>query len=212
VSGTPAGKAGAGRVNRRNLLKLGFGAAAAGAGLAGGAAQAEPIPYLTYLGLDPVAPEADGRPFRRVSLRNLHTGEGIDAVYWEHGRYLPDAMAEVNWVMRDHRTGEVRQIHARLLDTLDRLAHRLDVQRPYQLISGYRSPHTNAMLRERGRGGVAARSLHMDGMASDIRVERIDLDRLHAAASSLRSGGVGYYPVSNFVHVDVGAVRRWRGV
>ncbi|HEX8232396.1 MAG TPA: DUF882 domain-containing protein [Caulobacteraceae bacterium] len=199
-------------MDRRNLLRCGLGAAAAASFGIGGGAQAEPVPYLAYLGLDPVVPDAQGYGVRRVSLINTHTDERIDAVYWENGRYLPDAMAEVNHVMRDHRNGEVHQIHGRLLDYLDRIAGRLEIDRPFHLISGYRSPHTNAMLRERGGGGVAKRSLHMEGMASDIRAERVDLDRLHAAAASLGRGGVGYYPVSNFVHVDVGAVRRWRGV
>lgn len=199
-------------VDRRNFLSCGLGAAAAASFGFGGAARAEPVPYLAYLGLDPVVPDQGGYGVRRVALINTHTDEQIDAVYWENGRYLPDAMAEVNHVMRDHRTGEVHQIHGRLLDTLDRLAGRLEIHRPFQLISGYRSPRTNAMLRETGGGGVAKRSLHMDGMASDIRAEGVDLDRLHAAAASLRAGGIGYYPVSNFVHMDVGAVRRWRGV
>lgn len=199
-------------VDRRNLLKCGLGAAAAASfGFQGGAAQAEPIPYLAYLGLDPVVPDQGGYGVRRVSLINTHTLERVNTVYWENGRYIPDAMAEVNWVMRDHRDGQVRQMHGRLLDYLDRIATRLDVDQPFQLISGYRSPHTNAMLAERS-GGVAKKSLHMEGMASDIRAEGVDLDRLHAAAASLRGGGIGYYPVSNFVHVDVGAVRRWRGV
>jgi len=199
------------RVDRRNLLKFGLGAAAVGLGLSGSAAKAEPIPYLSYLGLDPVVGGEQGYGVRRVELHNLHTGERFNEVYWENGRYLPDAMGEVNYVLRDHRNNEVHQIHGRLLDTLDRIAQRTETSRPFQIISGYRSPRTNAMLSGRS-SGVAKRSLHMEGMAADIRIERMDLDRLRDAAAGLDRGGVGYYPVSNFVHVDVGAVRRWRGV
>jgi uncharacterized protein YcbK (DUF882 family) len=145
---------------------------------------------------------------RELRFLNLHTGESLDAVYFEAGRYLPDALAEVDHVLRDHRTGEVHAIEPRLLDLLHRLSRALDTHAPYHVISGYRSPATNAMLHA-ASPNVAAKSLHMQGWAIDVRVPGRELAELHRAALALRSGGVGYYPASDFVHVDVGRVRTW---
>ncbi|HEX4198174.1 MAG TPA: DUF882 domain-containing protein [Caulobacteraceae bacterium] len=147
---------------------------------------------------------------RRAFLHNLHTGETLDAVYWEAGKYVPDALAEAMRVMRDWRNGQEHAMDPRLFDLLHAIQARLEVNRPFQLISGYRSPATNAALHAES-GEVAAHSQHLLGKASDIRVEGVELDHLHRAALSLKAGGVGFYPVSNFVHVDVAAVRQWSG-
>jgi len=145
---------------------------------------------------------------RSLSVLNLHTGERLSAVYWEAGVYVADVLAALNTVLRDHRTGEVHAIDPALLDLAYALAGRLEARETIQIISGYRSPKTNTALHE-ASSGVAARSLHMDGMALDIRIPRVDLTRLRDAALTLQAGGVGFYPKSNFVHVDVGRVRRW---
>ena len=150
---------------------------------------------------------ADTAP-RRLAVHNLHTGESLDAVYWEQGAYVPDALSAVNHVLRDFRTGDVHPIDPRLLDTMARLGARVAAKQPFSVISGYRSPRTNAML-HRESGGVATHSLHMQGMAIDIRLAGLELSKLHEAALGMRAGGVGYYPGSDFVHVDVGPVRRW---
>ena len=148
--------------------------------------------------------------FRCVSLQNLHTGESMDGVYWEEGGYVPDVLDAVNLHLRDFRTGDVHPIDPRLLDLLDAVSDRTGTKSPFHVISGYRSAQTNAMLHERS-AEVAKKSLHVQGMAIDIRLPDVDLDHLHAAALSLGRGGVGYYPESNFVHIDVGPVRTWQG-
>ena len=176
--------------SRRGLLKFGLGAAAASLPLMGAASALA------------------SAPVRRVALHNLHTGEALNTVYWEQGRYVPQALAQVNHVLRDFRTGDVHPMDPALIDLLDALSARLDTQNPFQVISGYRSPKTNAMLHE-CTSGVASQSLHMKGLAIDIRLPGVDLDRVHRAALSLQAGGVGYYPQSDFVHVDVGPVRHW---
>ncbi len=147
---------------------------------------------------------------RRLVFENLHTGESLSTIYWEQGRYLPQALRELEHLLRDFRTGTAHAIAPGLLDLLCALRLHSGSTRPIQLISGYRSPATNAALRARSHG-VAPLSLHMRGMAADIRIPGLPLERLHAIALSLRAGGVGFYPRSNFVHVDVGAVRRWVG-
>ena len=147
---------------------------------------------------------------RRIILKNLHTDEALDAVYWERGAYVPDALAEVNKVLRDFRTGDVHEIHPQLLDLVTDLHARVGSRSAIQVISGYRSPKTNAMLHAES-GEVAKHSLHMEGMAIDLHLNDVDLSYLHKAALDMGRGGVGYYPTSNFVHVDVGAVRHWQG-
>ena len=145
---------------------------------------------------------------RSVALKNIHTGEHLNAVYWADGRYVPDVMKRINWVLRDHHTDEVRRIDPDLLDLLTKLQAKLRTREPYQIISAYRSAATNAMLAAM-TDGVAQHSLHMHGMAVDIRVPDRSLVKVQYAALSLASGGVGFYPRSDFVHVDVGRVRRW---
>ncbi len=148
-----------------------------------------------------------GEP-RALAFRNLHTEETVDVTYWADGRLVPDALRQVDWVLRDFRTGEARPIDPRLLDLLWNLRTALDTTEPYEVISGYRSPATNTMLRRAGRG-VARGSLHTKAMAVDVRVPGQPLAKLRASALALRQGGVGYYPSSGFVHVDVGRVRFW---
>ncbi len=148
---------------------------------------------------------------RQVALHNLHTGESLQATYWEDGHYVPQAMAAVNKVLRDFRTGDEHPMDPALVDLLANLHAKVDGRGPFQVISGYRSPRTNAMLHEHS-DGVASKSLHMQGMAIDIRVQGVALDHLHKAALDIGRGGVGFYPTSDFVHVDVGRVRQWRGV
>lgn len=148
---------------------------------------------------------------RRLSVLNLHTGERLAATYWEAGAYVQDALQGLARILRDHRTGETHEMAPGLLDLVARLQTDLGASQPVQVISGYRSPRTNEALRQSGGGGVAKRSLHMDGLAMDIRIPGVDLARLRDAAWGLQAGGVGYYPGSDFVHVDVGRVRRWNG-
>lgn len=145
---------------------------------------------------------------RRLSFVNTHTGESLSAVYWAEGRYEPEALREIDHVLRDHRAGAVRAIDRDLLDVLAALRDRLATREPFHVISCYRTPQTNAMLRERS-GRVASHSLHVDGRAIDVRLPGTPLPVLHRAAKALQRGGVGYYAKSDFVHVDTGRVRYW---
>jgi len=145
---------------------------------------------------------------RRLGFLNLHTGEKLDLPYWIEGDYLPESLAEINRVLRDHRTGAVAAIDIQLLDLLDRVKAALGTAQPFQVISGYRSPASNSLLATNS-SGVARRSLHMEGKAIDIRIPGVPLADLRRAGLMLKGGGVGYYPGSNFVHLDVGRVRTW---
>ena len=148
---------------------------------------------------------------RRAALHNLHTGDTFNEVFYANGAYVPDALAEAMRVLRDWRNGEEHAMDPRLFDALHAIDTRLGSNQPFQVISGYRSPHTNSMLHARSNG-VAEHSQHMLGKAIDIRVEGVELRNLHKAALDVSAGGVGYYPVSDFVHVDVARVRQWTGV
>jgi uncharacterized protein YcbK (DUF882 family) len=141
-------------------------------------------------------------------LYDLHTGERFDDVYWADGHYLPEALNRINYLLRDFRTNAVTEIDTALLDILNTLCARLDVNEPFHVVSGYRSPETNAMLRRQGRG-VAKNSYHVRGKAVDIRLPGCDLSVVREAALQLKAGGVGYYPRSGFVHLDTGPTRRW---
>src|SRR5262245_42923452 len=147
-------------------------------------------------------------PERSLSFYNLHTSESLKTVYWQAGQYVPSSLSEINRILRDYRTGEKRDINPGLLDLLCELRLKLDTTEPLHVISGYRSPATSAMLHDKS-DGVATRSLHMVGMAADIRVPGRELSLLRKTALSMKAGGVGYYPESDFVHVDVGRVRTW---
>jgi len=146
-------------------------------------------------------------PERALSFYNLHTTEKLKVVYWAEGNYVPESLTAINRVLRDHRTGAIHDIEPRLLDLLSRVRTQLDTPEPFQIISGYRSPETNAMLRGHSKG-VASHSLHMDGLAVDVKVPGRSLELIKKVATSMKAGGVGYYP-SQFVHLDVGRVRTW---
>lgn len=191
-------------MNRRNLIKSAGSAVFNGALVGGmGAAMWTPAQATTPT----VAPRAASQA-RLLSFVNTHTGETFADAYWENGNYVPDAMAAINQVMRDHRSGEVHDIDPRLLDQLHRLRGDVSASSPFQIISGYRSPVTNAALHE-ASNGVATRSLHMQGRAIDVRARGVDTARLRDAALAMQAGGVGYYEASDFIHVDTGRVRSW---
>lgn len=145
---------------------------------------------------------------REVRLFNFNTGEHLRAEYWSKGKYLKDALRAVNHLMRDHRNNATHIIDPKLLDLLYALRMRVGANQPFTIISGYRSPESNRNLRS-DTGGVARHSLHMDGKAVDIRLPGLSLKGLHQAALRLRVGGVGFYQRSDFVHIDVGPLRRW---
>ena len=185
-------------MNRRRFL--GFGAAATAAAL---------VPARVH-----AAGAGSGAPKkieRVLSFFHTHTGERLHTAYCCNGEYQPEALKEINYILRDFRANELKPIDPSLLDLLHELGGTLETDQPFHIISGYRSPHTNSMLQSRGgsQSGVASGSLHMVGKAIDIRVPGVKLDQLRAAARSLKLGGVGYYPASNFVHVDTGRVRFW---
>ncbi len=145
---------------------------------------------------------------RRLSFYQLHTGEKLDLPYWIEGAYVPEALKEINALLRDFRTSEVQPIDVRLLDLLHTLRGAVGSEEPFHVISGYRSPKTNKRLASSG-GGVARRSLHMKGEAIDVRLPGQRLRDLHRAAVRMKRGGVGLYSKSRFVHLDVGRVRYW---
>ena len=145
---------------------------------------------------------------RVLKFAHLHTGEHLAVEYFRGGQFQPEALAAVNHVLRDFRTGDVHVIDPALCDLLFGLARATDTSQPFQVISGYRSPATNAMLRQKSEG-VAAGSLHMSGRAIDIRLADVPLVSLRNAALAIGRGGVGFYPSSDFVHVDTGPQRRW---
>jgi uncharacterized protein YcbK (DUF882 family) len=183
------------RTSRRGLLRSAFGLAAGAAALT-------------------VLPRADawarsGLPHTRaLSFRSLHTGEVLKTTYIKGGAFDPLELAKINWILRDWRSGESARMDPDLLDLLFALRDRLESDGTFEIISGYRSPRTNAALAAKN-GGVAKRSLHMKGQAIDIRLANRRLDSLHKTALALRAGGVGYYSRSGFVHLDTGRVRRW---
>ncbi len=138
----------------------------------------------------------------------MHTGESLKTVYWADGRYQSLAMRQLNHFLRDHYSGDVHSMDPHVIDILSQLQHRLGTHKPFVVVSGYRSPHTNAWLASM-TDGVAQHSLHMEGKAVDISLEGVSVRHVGRAARSLRAGGVGQYPESGFVHVDCGRVRCW---
>jgi uncharacterized protein YcbK (DUF882 family) len=145
---------------------------------------------------------------RRLKFHNLHTSEQLDVVYYEKGRYIPQALTEIDRILRDYRQNVVKPMSPALLDLVAAIRRKLHTDAEVEIISGYRTPETNAMLAARS-DGVAHHSLHMDGLALDWRVPGRTLDQLHRVALAIRGGGVGYYPASDFVHTDVGRIRYW---
>jgi uncharacterized protein YcbK (DUF882 family) len=145
---------------------------------------------------------------RRLAFHHTHTGEKLDLEYSEAGRYIPDALLTINHLLRDFRSGEVHPIDPSLLDILHALRQQVGSHAPFEIISAFRSPATNTMLARNGRG-VATQSLHLSGKAIDIRLSGVATADLRDAGMSLRAGGVGYYPDSDFIHIDTGRVRYW---
>jgi len=145
---------------------------------------------------------------RSLSFVHTHTDERLSAVYFEDGQYVDSQLERINWLLRDFRTGEVHPIAPATLDILAQLQTLAGHNGPYEVISGYRSPKTNEEL-HRHSGGVAEHSLHMEGRAVDVRLRDFPTERLHELALGMERGGVGFYPSSDFVHLDNGRVRRW---
>jgi uncharacterized protein YcbK (DUF882 family) len=184
---------------------MGMGAAAGACFSAAqvGTAYAVPLPAQKPEWLEPRLGDN-----RTISFEHQWTGEKLSVPYYERGHVLIDALAEVDHILRDHRNGKIHATDPALLDTLVMMRRRLGTDAPIQVVCGYRSPETNAMLAEQNEG-VAKHSFHMEGMAIDIRLPNRDVSAMRAVALDLQRGGVGYYPRSNFLHVDSGPVRSW---
>ena len=164
------------------------------------------IPATACLSVIPSTAKA--REERSLSLYHTHTGERLSIVYYADGRYLPDSLRQLNFLLRDFRNDQVRELDLNLLDLLHEVSQRFGGSRTVEIISAYRSPETNAMLHRRSNG-VARNSLHMQGKAMDVRLRGVDLAQFQKAALVLGRGGVGYYSRSNFIHLDTGRTRRW---
>lgn len=177
------------RVSRRSIL----------AGVLAGACS---------LAVSPAQAASDRLLGRSITLINLHTGERYTGPYRDAAGYIPGAIEELSTVLRDHRSNISSRMDPALFDTLMTVSGKLDVRPCFNVISGYRSPQTNAVLAARS-GGVARDSLHTRGMAIDVAIEGIDLVRLRDASKAAAAGGVGFYPRSGFVHIDTGRVRFW---
>lgn len=145
---------------------------------------------------------------RRLRMHSPRTGEHLDMIYWIEGNYIPEAVQEINHFMRDWRSNDVKRIDTRTIDIMAAAHNLLNVREPYLLLSGYRSPATNAMLRARS-SGVARDSLHLHGKAADLRLSSRSVAQMARAAAACQAGGVGSYSRSNFVHMDCGPVRTW---
>ncbi len=182
------------RMSRRQILRMG-----------GLAALAWAVPSSVRAAISNIS-----EPFslKRLSFFNTHTNEQLESVYWASGNYLTAELRRIDHILRDPLTGETKEMDIRLLDLLHRLRQNLAASNPFHVICGYRSPQTNAALRQKSTG-VASHSFHITGQAVDIRLPGVPLASLHRAALELKAGGVGYYPQSDFVHVDVGPVRTW---
>lgn len=167
---------------------------------------------LTALACTAAGPALAATPrlkgMRALAFHNLHTDERLRVTYWKDGKYLPESHERINHLLRDHYSGDIHRMDIRLMDLLHDLQTKIGNDGALEVISGYRSPRTNINL-TRASGGVASRSYHMRGMAIDIRLPGTSLPKLHNVALAMRRGGVGYYPESQFVHVDVGPVRKW---
>jgi uncharacterized protein YcbK (DUF882 family) len=154
------------------------------------------------------APAAAAPNERILRLYNTHTGESLRSIFWAEGQYIPDALQDINKLLRDHRNNKVTAMDPQLLVLLDKVSAQYGDHPTLHIISGYRSPESNAKMHANS-SGVAKHSLHMEGKAIDVRIPGKDLAKLHTIAMSQRAGGVGYYPDDQFVHMDVGRVRYW---
>ncbi len=178
---------------RRTFLKMGL------AGIVGAA-----VPFISVKNVL----AASSSSAWNISFRNMHTGESFSGVYRVGDKYLPDAFERLNYVLRDFRTNEVFPMDPHIIDILSIITRKIDTTDSYEILSGYRSPKTNSMLGKRS-GGVAKNSFHMYGQALDIRIPGYSTKAIRNIAKSIKAGGVGYYPRSNFVHIDTGKVRSW---
>lgn len=178
---------------RRHILKLGLLALAVGA-----------TPTMALAHRPSSTP-----PERTLDLYQTHTGERLKTVYWAAGEYIPEALTQLNNLLRDYRTGDIQPIDPHLLDFLHDLAKQVEAPVPFHIVSAYRSPITNAHLRQH-RLGVAQHSFHMYGKAIDFYLPKRKLAVVRHAALHLRQGGIGYYPNAHFLHLDTGPVRSWQ--
>ncbi len=183
-----------GSISRRRFIQLSAGTLIAGASL---------TPEWAWAGRR--KPEIVEK---KLDIYNYHTGERVKAVYWEKGVYVSETIEEINHVLRDRRTDEAIAMDPKLLELLYDIAQKIDARHPFHVVSAYRSPKTNARLRKR-RKGVAKNSQHIYGKAADFYIPGHKLSTIRKVALSLRRGGVGYYPRSNFIHIDTGPVRSW---
>jgi len=188
------------RVSRRRFLSLGASLGLGSVAVSGFV----PTAFASMLGRDDYSMSGA----RRVAFRNSHTGEIFSGVYRVGDKYLPDAFDQINIVLRDFRSNEIFPIDPRVIDIIYSVHQQTRSDEPYEVLSGYRCPKTNARLR-RGGEGVAKNSLHMTGQAVDLRLPGYNTRRIREIAVSLKAGGVGYYPKSDFVHMDSGDVRSW---
>ena len=179
-------------ISRRRLLSLGAMAAAV---------SCVPCPALAL--------ERTTQRFElTLDFYNMNTGESLRTVYWIKGKYLPLSLRDINYVLRDHHSDQVKPIDPPLLDLLYTLDKIVGLRDSFHVLSAYRSPATNAWLRA-AHSGVAEHSMHIEGKAIDVRFFGNDLSMVRRLATDLQWGGVGYYPGSSFVHLDTGPVRTW---
>ncbi len=179
------------KISRRDIIRLGLMTAAAS--------------IIPYDGMAAVRDVLSAEK-RTLCLYNLHSKESLNTVYWKDGKYIPEALADINYMLRDHYNGVVKPIDKKLINLLFAIQQKLDSSEPFHIISGYRTRKTNARLNKKG---AVKKSLHMYGKAVDLRLPGRKLKLLRRAAYRLKAGGVGYYRKSNFVHLDVGQVRYW---
>ena len=167
------------------------------------------VVVASALSMPALARAAAAQPNERVlRLYNTHTGESLKSVFWAEGQFVPDALADINKLLRDHRSNTVAAIDPQLLVLLEGVSAKFGSKDLLHVISGYRSPETNRKLAA-ASGGVARHSMHLEGKAIDVRMPGRDLASLHKAAMAAKGGGVGYYPESQFVHMDTGRPRHW---
>ena len=212
-------------LGRRRLLSLAAGGVAALTATTSASAQDAPAASVdpedapapdgfASLSPTPLTPPPPGP--RHLKFRHLHTEKNLEVVYWDGGKYVWDALQAVNQHLSDFRSLEVHPIDVRLLDILFTLQSLTGSKEPYRIVSAFRSAATNTMLSDQsavtnGTSQVATKSLHMEGKAIDMRLNDVSLTGLRDAALALKGGGVGYYPDSGFIHVDIGSVRTWQG-
>jgi uncharacterized protein YcbK (DUF882 family) len=167
------------------------------------------VVLASAIGMPALAKAAQPAPAERtLRLYNTHTGESLRSVFWAEGQFIPDALKDINKLLRDHRNDKIAEMDPKLIVLLNDVSDKFGDSQVLHIISGYRSPESNAKLHANSNG-VAKHSMHMEGKAIDIRMPGKDLAQLHKAAMSMKAGGVGYYPESQFVHMDTGRVRYW---